>query len=306
MSDQHATPYLYLAITMALFGSAFTSSKVIVGEMPHGVAAALRFGGAAVVLVVMTLLRPGTGSFSWRDLRRAGAAGLIGVFAYNILFFWAISLAPAVDGSVVVPVLSPVLTTFFSLVTGREAATARRVGGLAIGVAGAIVFFAGIATTGFTGTRLLGDLLYVGCAACWAAYSITSKKVLTGMDPLRATTSAAGAGALGLVLAAAPQLPDTDWAAVSATGWANLVFLAIGPTALAYLFYYRALKAVSPVTATVTMFAVPVFGTAFSVALLGESFTAVQFAGAVITIAGALLAVTQKEKVAGVRSGVAA
>ncbi|MEV6235147.1 DMT family transporter [Lentzea sp. NPDC051838] len=304
MSEQRA--YVYLAITMALFGSAFTSSKVIVGEMPHGVAAALRFGGAAVVLVVMLLLRPATGSFAWRDLVRAGSVGLIGVFAYNILFFWAISLAPAVDGSVIVPVLSPVLTTFFFLLTGREAATSRRITGLTVGVAGAVVFFAGIGTTGFTGARLLGDVLYLGCAACWAAYSITSKKVLAGMDPLRATTYASGVGALGLVVIGVPQFPDTDWAAVSTTSWANLVFLAVGPTALAYLFYYRALKAVSPVTATVTMFAVPVFGTVFSVAFLGETFTVVQLVGAVVTIAGALLAVTQKEKVEGVRSGVAA
>jgi drug/metabolite transporter (DMT)-like permease len=48
------------------------------------------------------------------------------------------------------------------------------------------------------------------------------------------------------------------------------------------------------------------FGTALSVAFLGETFTVVQLAGAVITIVGALLAVTQKEKVQGDRPRVAA
>ena len=72
------------------------------------------------------------------------------------------------------------------------------------------------------------------------------------------------------------------------------MFLAIGPTALAHLFYSRGLKSVSPVTATVMMFAVPVFGTAFSVVFLGETFTVVQLVGAVITIVGALLAAAQK------------
>ena len=82
-NPRDATPYLYLLVTMVLFGSAFTSSKVVVGQLPHDVAAMLRFGGGAVILVLLLCLRPGSARFSWRDLFLAGAVGLIGVFAYN-------------------------------------------------------------------------------------------------------------------------------------------------------------------------------------------------------------------------------
>ena len=288
-----AAPYLYLLITMALFGVAFTTSKVVVGQMPHDVAAALRFGGGAVILVLVLCLRPGSTAFSWRDLSRAGLVGLIGVFAYNFFFFWGISLAPAIDGSIIVPVLSPVLTTLVFLVTGREAASAVRVVGLVLGVTGAVVFFVGIdgAGNGLTASRLVGDLIYLFAAGCWAAYSIASKKMLSGMEPLRATTYATGVGALALMLVAIPSVTHTDWSSVTATAWANVVFLAIGPTAVAYLFYYRGLRSVSPVTATISMFAVPVFGTISSVLFLGESFTVIQTIGALITLVGALFAV---------------
>jgi drug/metabolite transporter (DMT)-like permease len=293
MSDRHGAN-LYLLVTMVLFGAAFTSSKVVVGQIPHDVAAMLRFGGGALILVLLLLIRPGSTRFSWQDLLLAGSVGLIGVLAYNFFFFWGLSLAPAIDGSIIVPVLSPVLTTLVFLVTGREAASLTRIAGLAVGVAGAVVFFVGIGDgDGVTSSRLAGDLIYLLAAACWAAYSITSKKVLSGMEPLRATTYATGVGALALVLTAIPSLSTTDWSAVQPSTWANVAFLAIGPTAIAYLFYYRGLRAVSPVTATITMFTVPVFGTVFSVLFLHESFTPVQVVGAVITIAGALLAVSQ-------------
>ncbi|MFC0437629.1 DMT family transporter [Kutzneria buriramensis] len=292
-NPREAGPYLYLLVTMVLFGSAFTSSKVVVGQLPHDVAAMLRFGGGAVILVLLLCLRPGSGRFSWRDLFLAGLVGLIGVFAYNFFFFWGISLAPAIDGSVIVPVLSPVLTTVVFLLTGREGASPPRVVGLVLGVAGAVVFFVGIGTGTFTGSRLFGDLIYLVAAACWAGYSIASKRVLSGMEPLRATTYATGVGALALVITAIPTLSTADWSTVRTSTWANVVFLAVGPTAVAYLFYYRALRTVSPVTATITMFSVPVFGTVSSVLFLGESFTLVQVIGAVITIAGALLAVTR-------------
>src|SRR5262249_2767286 len=41
--DTGVAPYVYLLVTMALFGSAFTSSKIVVGQIPHDVAGFLRF-----------------------------------------------------------------------------------------------------------------------------------------------------------------------------------------------------------------------------------------------------------------------
>ncbi|MEV4319468.1 DMT family transporter [Actinocrispum sp. NPDC049592] len=302
--------YLSLLTTMILFGAAFTSSKVVVGQLPHGVAAALRFGGAAVILVVVLCLRPGSMRFSWRDLRRAGSIGLIGITAYNFFFFWGLTLAPAIDGSIIVPVLAPVLTALFFLVTGREPASPSRITGLVLGVAGSVVFFAGIGGAGSaaSGGRFAGDLLYLAGAACWATYSILSKKVLSTIEPLRATTYATGMGALALIVIAVPPVAGTDWSSVSAVTWANVVFLAVGPTAIAYLLYYRALRSVSPVTATIAMFVAPVFGTVSSVIFLGESFGTVQLIGALITVAGAILAigVINEKKVARDRSPVAA
>jgi drug/metabolite transporter (DMT)-like permease len=289
-----ALPYLYLMVTMALFGTGITSSKVVVGQLPHEVAATLRFGGGAVVLVLLLCLRRDSHRFSWRELGVAGTVGLIGVFAYNFFFFWGLSLAPAIDGSIIVPVLTPVLTTIAMLLAGRETASTLRIVGLVLGVGGAAVFFIGIGGGGgLTGGRLAGDFVYLIAAACLAGYSIASKKVLRGMEPLRATTYATCIGALALALIATPSLSKADWSAVGGSTWANVVFLAIGPAAIAYLFYYRGLRSVSPVSATITLFSVPVFGTISSVLLLGESFTVVQLIGALITVAGALLAVIQ-------------
>ncbi|MGR7028202.1 DMT family transporter [Geodermatophilus sp. URMC 62] len=294
-AESGATPYAYLLVTMALFGSAFASSKLVVGEVPHQVAALLRFGGGALVLLLLALvIRKGRQPFSRGAVIRAGAAGLVGVFAYNAFFFWGLSLAPSLDGSIIVPVLSPVLTTTFLLLTGRETAGVARAVGLLLGMAGAALFLAGIgAESGMTGARLAGDFIYLLAAACWATYSIMSKRMLGGIDPLRATACATLVGGLALAVLAVPVLGQVRWTDVSGTAWANVAYLVVGPTAVAYLFYYRGLRAVSPSTATIMMFAVPVFGTVCSVAFLGESFTLTQAAGAAVMIVGALLAVTQ-------------
>ena len=296
-----ANAHLYLLATMALFGSAFASSKMVVEDVPHQVAAALRFGGGALILIVIVGLvyflgkKPNPTKITLGQIVRASIVGLVGVCAYNLFFFWGLSLAPSIDGSIIVPVLSPVITTGILLLLGRETASLSRLSGLALGGSGAVVFFlgAGGADISANGMRLTGDFIFLLGALCWALYSIASKKVLIGMEPLYATTIGTLAGAVALIAFAVPAIPDTDWAALTGSTWANVAYLAIGPTAVAYLFYYRGLRIVSPSTATVLMFTVPVFGVTCGVIFLGESLTGLQIAGAFVMLVGALLAVTQ-------------
>lgn len=288
-------PELYLLVTMAFFGSAFASSKYIVGEMPHAVAAALRFGGGAILLAVIAIaLGSRAGSLSRRDVARCGAVGMLGVFAYNVFFFWGLSYAPSIDGTIIVPVLSPILTIAALILTRHETVSRARVAGLLVGLSGAVVFFLGASGSAGPGdARLVGDLIFFTGAICWAAYSILSKRVLVGVEPLTATAVGTGIGGLALVLVALPNMAEVDWTSLSGTTWWNVVYLMVGPTAIAYLFYFRGLRSVSPSVATIMMFFVPVFGVVCSSVFLGETFDMVQGFGALTMVCGAVLAVTQ-------------
>ncbi|MEU7857014.1 DMT family transporter [Nonomuraea sp. NPDC049141] len=290
-------PYLLLGTTMLLWGSGFGSSKVIVDYLPHPVVAALRFGGGAVALLIaLRLFRRGGEArrASWRDRARAAGAGVLGVFVYNVLFFWGLSLAPAIDGSTIVPVMSPVLTTTFLLLTGKEKASPARVAGLAVGAAGALIFFAGSGGAAGGGQgRLAGDLLFLLSACCWAAFTLAGRRVLAGIEPLEATTYATLSGAVLLAVYSVPSAVDVAWQNVPAHVWLNVVFVALGPTAVANLLYYRGIHAVGPASASIMMFLVPVVGTTCSALFLGESFGTVQAVGAAVLLVGAVLAVTQ-------------
>ncbi|MCG0287228.1 DMT family transporter [Streptomyces sp. PSAA01] len=301
------SPYVLLTITMLLWGSAFSSSKSVVAQMPHTVAALLRFGGGAVALLAAVALfgRPGAPA-SARGGGRAALAGLLGVFAYNGFFFWGLSLAPSLDAGILIPVLSPVLTSAFLLVTGRDRPSGGRLAGLALGLAGAVVFFFGAGGSAHGGaTRLTGDLLYLLSAVCWAAYTLIGPRVLAGVDPLRATTYATCAGAVLLGALAAPDLGETHWSELPAGLWLNVVFLAIGPAAVANLLYYRGVGAVGPASASLMMFMVPVINTGCAMLFLGESFGALQALGALVLLSGAVLAVARGRGAARPRVGAA-
>ncbi|MFC6066317.1 DMT family transporter [Streptomyces ochraceiscleroticus] len=291
------SPYVQLSVTMVLWGSAFASSKTVVEHVPHAVAALLRFGGAALALLVAMVLfgsrRQGTKA-SRRAGGRAALAGVLGVFAYNSVFFWGLSLAPSLDAGILIPVMSPVLTSLFLLVTGRERASRARLAGLGLGLAGAVIFFLGAGGSAGGGpSRLAGDALFLLSAACWAAYTLAGPRVLAGADPLRATTYATCAGAVLLGLVAAPAVPDVRWGELPPGLWLNVGFLALGAAAVANLLYYRGVGAVGPASASLMMFTVPVVNTVCGTLFLGESFGPVQAAGAAVLLAGAILAATQ-------------
>ncbi|MBT2368230.1 DMT family transporter [Streptomyces sp. ISL-10] len=287
-------PYLLLTVTMVLWGSAFSSSKTVVEQLPYSVAAFLRFGGGAIALLLaVRLFGRRDARVAPRDRGRAALAGLLGVFVYNLSFFWGLSLAPSMDAGVIVPVMSPVLTTAFLLITRKESASPARIAGLGLGVVGAVVFFVGASTGGGGATRLTGDLLFLLSAVCWAAFTLSGPRVLAGIEPLRATAYATCAGAVALGLFSAPRLGDVNWGELPTGVWLNVVFLAVGPTALANLLYYRGVGTVGPASASVMMFLVPVFGSSAAMIFLDESFGAVQAAGALVLLAGAVLAVTQ-------------
>jgi drug/metabolite transporter (DMT)-like permease len=131
--------------------------------------------------------------------------------------------------------------------------------------------------------RLLGDLIYVGAAATWAAYTLLGRRILADTDPVRATTLAMVIGALLLGVLAAPAVPDVAWSDLPLRFWGTMAYLAIGPTALAFALFYIGGRRIGPTRTSTMMFLVPVFGES----LLGP------VGGAVLMLAGAVLALTE-------------
>lgn len=297
-------PFLFLTVTMVLWGGAFSSSKTVVDQVPHTVAATLRFGGGAIALLVAMAVtgrrrstraesRPDSATarpVTPRAAARAALAGVLGVFAYNGLFFWGLSLAPSLDGGILIPVMSPVLTSTFRLIGGREKPSRARGVGMALGLSGAAVYLIG-ANSGGAGTdRLAGDALYLLSALCWVAFTLAAPKVLADIEPLTAMTYATCAGALLLAVLAAPDLGRVHWSALPPQVWLNVAYLALGATAVGNVFYYRGISAVGPTSASLMMFLVPAVNTVCGTVFLGESFTPLQALGAAALLIGAALA----------------
>lgn len=78
-------------------------------------------------------------------------------------------------------------------------------------------------------------------------------------------------------------------------GYAGLLYIGIFPSALALLFWYRAVAEVGPSKASIFFNLVPVFTTVLAIIFLGESFTLIHLFGTIFVLLGVYLS-TKNEK----------
>jgi drug/metabolite transporter (DMT)-like permease len=279
--------YLGLVLTMLFWGSAFVASKMIVFDVPPEVAAVLRFGLGAFLMMGILFRRsaqpiPQRGAWG-----RTAAVGLVGVAAFNTAFFQGLGWAPASDAAMIIPTLSPVFTAAAGMLFLGEPVRLRRVGGLAVSVLGAAIFFWGVLThPSGQSTRIYGDVVLVVAAGCWAGYSILSRPLLARIGALPATAWTMAVGSAVLLLLSAPKLAAVPWSRLSLSFWLVLAYLAVFPTVIAYLFWMEGIRVIGSGPATSFMFLAPVSALILAALLLGEQPTPVQGIGGAVMLFG--------------------
>jgi drug/metabolite transporter (DMT)-like permease len=282
-----------------MWGLSWPAGRALALAMPPLSGSAWRFSIAALLLFVWWRWRPARKAqpalkLSPRQWAALAVGGAVGVAGYAFFFMIALRHVEASRAAVVVTT-NPVFTTLLAAWLFNERFNARVALGLVLALVGAAtVLTQGAPWTLFGGSVGLGEWLLLGCIATWVGYTLIARALLGGIDSLAATaiTSAVGT-ALLWVAALAVDGPSVAWrslVALTPSGWASLLFLAIGSTVLAYAWYFRGVAELGAGTAASYISLVPVFGVASAVLLLGEPVTPSLLIGGALALAGVAIA----------------
>ncbi len=131
-----------------------------------------------------------------------------------------------------------------------------------------------------------GILLAVSAGACYAVFTLFSKKLLEGRPPdaVMAVVFCLGAAMLAPIL----MLVDLSWLGQPG-GLAVALHLGLAATALAYVFFGRGLKSISASTAVTLTLAEPLTAGLLGVFVLGEQLAPVGWAGVILLASGLAL-----------------
>lgn len=281
------TPLAGFCTALAWSGSWITG-KLAVASAPPLEISTVRFVIAAVVLGAITLATRadlGRGKL-WPVL----LAGFFGYCAYNAFVFVGLTMAPASDGALIVPTLIPVLTALAASFVG-ERLTATKVTGFALASIGAaLVIAAGQTADAISSRRLIGDVLMLLGAVCWATYTVLGTIAMRTRSPLAVVTVAAPVGALCLLPLGFLENGYADVAGWSATVWLNVLYLALVGTVASFILFYWVVRRVGAAVGAMTSYFVPVLTLAMAVVFLGDRPQPLQLVGGLVILAGVRVA----------------
>lgn len=272
-----------------MWGSSFMFNKLGVHTVgPASLVAARLVIGAAILLAVVYA----------RGLRLP-PLGRIWVYYFalamvgNAVPFYAITWGQQVVDSALAGILiaaMPLVTLVLAhfLVEG-ERMTSRRVGGFLLGFSGILVLIGPTALGRMGGgtLQLLSQCAVLLGATCYATNSVMARLMIKG-DFL---VAAAGT----LLIAALVMLPyaafmEQPWlSSPSAGSVAAIVWLGIGPTAVATICYYRLISSAGPTFMSLVNYLSPAVALFLGVTLLGEHPGANAYAGLICILSGIAL-----------------
>lgn len=270
------------AVLMWAFNFPVTKYVLTHGFQPLAYAA-VRYGAAAVLFAGVTFAVERTltvrGGSTWRFIGLA----VFALWLNQICFVYALDLTTAATAALILGT-TPVFTVLISHVTGVERLSPRF--WLAAGVS-----FGGVALVALgSGRELSGDLggnlLAVGMAATWAAYSVAIAPLMRTYSPYRISAVVLLAMWVPLFVVSAPQVADQDYADLGSGVWLGLAYAIVGPLVLTNVLWFTAIGRVGPSHASIFANLLPFVAAILAVVLLSESLSLLQIAGGVLIALG--------------------
>lgn len=275
-------------VVMAFWAANFIVVKAANQQIPPVTFAFLRFGLAALTLLVLLRWREGRLGLPGHDVLPILGLGALGFGVYQILWSVALQDIPAGDSALLVAT-TPVITALLAVVSGADVLTRTKLLGSLVSFAGvAVIVSAGHGIT--LGSAIVGDVLTLIAAVLWSVYTAFGAPILRRHSPLRTTAWAMVGGSLVLLVPGAYQAIGLDWAGVTSDAWAGLLFSAFIPAGIANVVVFNAIRLLGPTRITAYQFLVPFMAVLMGAAFLAEPIRFDQLLGGAVIVLGVAIA----------------
>jgi drug/metabolite transporter (DMT)-like permease len=277
-----------LLLLAAIWGASFLFMRIAAPAFGALPLAAVRVGGAALLLAPLLLLRGGGNALAlaWRPVFIVGCINSALPFA--LYSYAALSITAGLAS--IFNATTPLWGALIAWLWLRDRPDAWRIAGLAIGFGGVVWLAwdqasfrpdAGGAATGWAVLACLAATFCYGLAANF------TKRRLGGVHPLAIAAGSQVASTIALAAPAAAALPAV---AVPPIAWAAAAALALPCTGMAYVLYFRLIRSVGPSRAMTVAYLIPVFAVAWGAFFLGEQITAKMVVACAVILLGTALA----------------
>lgn len=279
---------VYALAAIVIWSTNFIIGRELRDALTPGTIAAFRALVAGVPMGIWILATRGWPAEGRRQIGPMVGLGLLGIVTSQYMTYLALHWSLATN-VIILNAASPLVTATIAVLVGAAPFSPGLFRGLAISVAGAFLVTAFGATGGARLEADPGALLVIATMVTWGFYNLGVQRLSLTLSPLVVTSGAMLAGSPFLIGVVAIEHPPHLWAAVAAH-LPVLLYLAIGPSAVAYACWSAAVRDLGADYAMLFNNLLPVFGMVLGAAVLHERIALVQVGASALIIAGILIA----------------
>lgn len=290
---RHRLPVdVLLLLTTLIWAFNFTANKY---ALLHGVEplsySSFRIGLAALMFSAFTVSREDSLRVRRSDAPLLIGAGLVGVWANQSSFIFALQKTTASTAALVFGTL-PIFVALFSHLSRVERVRTRHWLATLVSFLGVALVALG-ARAGISG-ELGGILLALLGPITWGAYSVAVVPLMRRYSPYRISAVVLVAGGVPLVLTSIKTLLDQDWASLDVLVWGALLYGLLFSLVLTNVLWFTSIGRVGAARASLYANLNPFLGAIIAVFALSEHLGVIQIVGGVVIAAGIVIARTQR------------
>lgn len=283
-----ALPILALLFSVVVWGISFISTKILLLELPPVTIALFRQVPALLSLLVLLRLRNESLKLTKRDLFLFPLATLFGIVLYASFENIGLQFTSASTAAMLVATI-PIFVLLSESVLAKQRMSLQSMAFILASVIGVYFVLFEDGVPDFSTSSFLGNAFVFAAMVAWIVYTFMNKRIVERHSSLKMTT-------LQTLFSIPLFLPLTIsemkmWRFPSIEGVFHFIFLGVCCSALAYVFYFFAIKKLGPVIPSAFLNLLPLITIIFGAITLHERITWLQGGGAVLII-GSLTALT--------------
>jgi len=283
-------PYLLLGITTMCWAGNAIVGRLAAGHIPPVTLSFLRWSLAFLIIL----------PFAWKHLVRDRAAiradlgtmiliSVTGISAFNTLQYWALEYTQALN-TLLLQSAGPLIVAVWSLILLGVRLTLVQALGVVLSLTGVLVILLHGDLTTLTSIEFnKGDLIFTVALVIFGFYSVMTLK-RPAIHGLSFAAFTFGCGAVCLIPLLIWELVSRPVMALNTTNLLSVFYVAVFPSALAYLCWNRGIHLIGANRAAPFFHLVPLFGSVMAMVFLGERPQLFHIVGFALVLMGIFVA----------------
>lgn len=279
--------HIALLFANIIYGLNYTVAKDVMPEfiLPFGFIFCRVIGALSLFWVIHSFQYERVAK---KDLLQMAICGFFGVFGNQLMFFYGLNLTTPINAGIIMTA-NPILVIIASAIILKNRITLPKVGGIALGISGALILLLVKKDFSFGSETLVGDLFIFLNALSYGIYLVLAVPLMKKYQPLTVIKWVFTFGAILVVPFGFQQFVAIEWSTFSTDIWIKFGFVVIATTFFAYLLNIYGLKKLSPSVVSTYIYLQPLLAALVAIWAGKDSLDWIKIVAAILIFSGVYL-----------------